>query len=145
MQHSLSALTSYLAGADMLCATGTIYAGRVFAFEQVLLDSEIVDIVRSIEEGMGTSEEDLAVDAIDDVGPGGHFLAHPHTLRNMRGLWRSRFFDRGTWEQWEQAGRPQPRERARERARQLVAEHRPMPLPDGVEEQLLEVIASHER
>lgn len=145
VQHSLSALASYLAGADMLCATGTIYAGRVFAFEQVLLDSEIVDIVRSIEEGMGTNEEDLAVDAIDDVGPGGHFLAHPHTLRNMRGLWRSRFFDRGTWEQWEQAGRPEPRRRARERARQLVAEHRPMPLPDGVEQQLLEVIASHER
>ena len=144
-QHMLSAFASYLAGGDMLCATGTIYAGRVFAFEQVLLDSELVDIIRGLELGLSVSDEDLAVDVIDDVGPSGHFLAHEHTLRNMRRNWRPRYFDRDTWEEWEAAGRPSPRERARERARQLVAEHRPDPLPEDIETELLRVIAAHER
>ncbi len=145
VQHMLSAITSYLAGGDMLCASGTIYAGRVFAFEQVLLDSELVDIIHSLELGLPVSDEDLAVEAIDDVGPGGHFLAHDHTLRNMRRNWRPRYFDRATWEEWEAAGRPSPRDRARERARSIVAEHRPDPLPEGTEEALLRVLEEHER
>jgi trimethylamine--corrinoid protein Co-methyltransferase len=144
-QHMLSAFTSYLAGGDMLCATGTIYAGRVFAFEQVLLDSELVDIIHALEDGMSVSDEDLAVDVIDDIGPGGHFLAHPHTLRNMRRNWRPRYFDRATWEEWESSGEPSPRDRARERAREIVAEHRPEPLPEDAEEALLRVIDAHER
>ena len=145
VQHMLSAITSYLAGGDMLCASGTIYAGRVFAFEQVLLDSELVDIIQSLELGLPVSDEDLGVDAIDDVGPGGHFLAHEHTLRNMRRNWTPRYFDRATWEEWEAAGRPSPRDRARERARSIVAEHRPDPLPEGTEESLMRVLEEHER
>ena len=144
-QHMLSAFTSYLAGGDMLCATGTIYAGRVFAYEQVLLDSELVDIIHALEDGMSVSDEDLAVDVIDDVGPGGHFLANEHTLRNMRRNWRPRFFDRATWEEWESAGKPSPRDRARERAMEILAEHEPDPLPDGAEAELLRVIDEHER
>ena len=143
-QHMLSGFTSYLAGGDMLCATGTIYAGRVFAFEQVLLDSELVDIIHVLEDGMSVSDEDLAVDVIDDVGPGGHFLAHEHTLRNMRRNWLPRYFDRATWEEWEAAGRPSPRDRARERARRILDEHHPDPLPGDVEAELLRVIAAHE-
>jgi trimethylamine--corrinoid protein Co-methyltransferase len=112
-QNMLSAFVSYLAGGDMLCASGTIYAGRVFAFETVILDSELVDIIRFMNEGMSVTDEDLAVDVIDEVGPGGHFLAHPHTIANMRRGWLPRYFDRGTWE--EEAGRISPRDRAHER------------------------------
>jgi len=144
-QHMLSSFTSYLAGGDMLCATGTIYAGRVFAFEQVLLDAELVDIVHSLELGPSMSEEDLAVDVIDDVGPGGHFLAHEHTLRNMRRNWRPRAFDRSTWEEWEAAGRPSPRDRAREQARRILAEHEPDPVPAETEAELRRVIEDHRR
>ncbi len=144
-QHAISGLSSVLSGGDMYCATGTIYGGRVFAFEQVLLDAELFDLIRHMTEGFSVSEEDLATSVIEAVGPGGHFLSQPHTLANMRRLWQSRFFNRDSWEDWEAAGRPEPRDRARERARTILAEHTPMPLPDGVEEELLRIIQSHER
>lgn len=144
-QHMLSSFISYLAGGDMLCATGTIYAGRVFAFEQVLLDAELVDIIHALELGPSLSEEDLAVDVIDDVGPGGHFLAHEHTLRNMRRNWLPRTFDRSTWEEWEAAGRPSPHDRAREQVRRILAEHEPDPLPAETEAELRRVIEDHRR
>jgi len=143
-QHGLSGLTSVLAGGDMFCATGTIYGGRVFSFEQVLLDAELVGLVHHVMGGFPVSENDLAVEVIEGVGPGGHFLAEPHTLANMRRLWRPRFFDRDSWEGWEAAGRPTPRDRARERARAVLEEHVPMPLEDGVEEDLLQVIETYE-
>jgi trimethylamine:corrinoid methyltransferase-like protein len=73
------------------------------------------------------------------------YLAQPHTLRNMRRLWQPRFFGREMWEDWEAAGKPEPRERARERLLRILEEHVPAPLPDGVEDRILEVIAEHER
>ncbi len=144
-ENALSGLASWLAGADMLCGAGLLYAARVFSLEQVLLDAELFDLIRHMTEGFSVSEEDLATSVIEAVGPGGHFLSQPHTLANMRRLWQSRFFNRDSWEDWEAAGRPEPRDRARERARTILAEHTPMPLPDGVEEELLEAIAAHER
>jgi trimethylamine--corrinoid protein Co-methyltransferase len=144
-QHALSGLTSYLAAGDMLCASGTVYGGRVFTFENMLLDSELLDIAVRVLEGFPDGEDELAVDAIDEVGPGGHFLAADHTLRHMRELWQTRFFGRESWEDWEAAGRPEPKHRARDRALEILEEHRPMPLPAGAEEELARIIEHHTR
>ncbi len=141
VQHAVSLMGVLAAGdADMISATGTLYGSRVFSFEQVLLDAELFDLACRMLEGFTVTEEDLGLAAIEAVGPGGHFLAQPHTLTHMRERWMARFFGRETWEDWEAAGRPEPRDRARERALAILAEHEPMPLPDGVEEELIRII-----
>ena len=142
-QHALSGFTSYLAGGDMLCASGTIYGGRVFSFENMLLDSELLGIAVRVLQGFPDGDDELAIDVIEDVGPGGHFLAADHTLRHMRGLWQPRFFGRDSWEDWEAAGRPEPKHRARERAVKILEEHTPTPLSDAVEEELRRIIDHH--
>ena len=96
-------------------------------------------------EGVADTDEDLALEVIAEVGPGGHYLAAPHTLRHMRSQWRPRFFGREAWEDWEAAGRPQPPDRAWERALAIVAEHEPAPLQDGAEDAILGVIEAYER
>ena len=60
----------------------------------------------------------------------------------MRQLWRPRLFDRGTWEDWEAAGRPEPRARARERVRALLASHEVPALPDGMPAELDRIVAA---
>lgn len=144
-ENGLSVMASWLGGADMVCGAGLLYGARVCSLVELLLDTELFGLVRSMAAGVEASDEDLALDVIEGVGPGGHYLAERHTLRHMRGVWQQRFFDRGSWEDWETAGRPQPRERARECARQILAEHRPAPLPSGVEETIVEVIDAYER
>lgn len=144
-QHAMSGFTSLLAGGDMYCASGTIYGGRVMAFENMVLDAELFGILRRIGEGFQTADEDLALNVINAVGPGGHFLGHEHTLANMRRLWQTRFFNRDSWEDWEAAGRPEPKHRARERALEILDTHEPMPLPDGVEDELRKVVERYER
>ncbi len=144
VQNTASLLAATSANADMLCACGTLYGARVFSLEQLLLDAELFDLVVAQLDGFPVSEEYLALEAIEEVGPGGHFLVDPHTLRHMRELWTARFFGRETWEEWEQAGRPEPRDRAREKARAILAEHTPLELGEELREELLGMIARRE-
>ncbi len=145
LENGLSIMASWLGGADMLCGAGLLYGARVYSIVELLLDAEIFGLVRAMTGGVEVSDEDLALEVIDEVGPGGHYLAQAHTLRHMRERWLPRFFGRDAWEDWEAAGRPGPAGRAAERARQILAEHEPMPLRVGVEDEILRVIETHAR
>ena len=62
----------------------------------------------------------------------------------MREFWRETMMDRRTWDAWEPVGRPDPRVKADEKARELLATHEPDPLPDGMEAELDAIMASYE-
>jgi trimethylamine--corrinoid protein Co-methyltransferase len=145
LENGLSGLASLFAGADMLSGAGLLYAARVFGLDEMVLDAEVFGLVRHLGGGLLVDDETLAVDVIGAVGPGGNFLAETHTVAHMRELWQPRLFDRGTWEDWEAAGRPSARDRARERARSLLASHVPPPLPDGVAGELDAIVAAFAR
>lgn len=125
-----------LAEADYIHdAVGLLDSGLTLAYEQYVIDDEICGMAHRARAGVEVTGETLAFDIIARVGPGGHFLADPHTLEHMR----AEFFfptlaDRARREKWEQTGALDGRERAREKARTLLAEHEPLPLPDGTEE-----------
>ncbi len=145
-QHAISLMGVAVAGeADLISATGTGYGSRVFAFENVLLDAELFDLTCHLLEGISVDDEALAFDVIEAVGPGGHFLAQAHTRAHMRELWMPRFFGRDTWEGWEAAARPEPRDLAHERVREILAEHQPEPLDEEVERELLRIIDAHQK
>ncbi len=145
LENGLSGLVSLLAGADMLSGAGLLYAARVFALEEMVLDAEIFGLVRHLAAGLAIDDETLALEVIDEVGPGGNFLAEDHTIEHMRGLWQPRLFDRGTWEDWEAGGRVTSADRARERARTLLASHEPLPLPEGLGAELDRIVVAYAR
>ena len=145
LENGLSGLMSLFAGADMLSGAGLLFAARVFALEEMVLDAEIFGLIRHLATGITVDDATLAVDVIGEVGPGGNFLAEDHTIDHMRDLWQSRLFDRGTWEDWEAGGQPSPRDRARERARSLLASHVPPPLPDDMAGELDWIVAAYAR
>jgi trimethylamine--corrinoid protein Co-methyltransferase len=143
-QHALSLMGVLAAGnADLVSATGTLYGSRVFAFENVLLDVELWDLAATMLQGIPVTDEDLALPVIEDVGPGGHFLDQDHTLAHMRERWSGRFFARDTWEEWEALGRPEPKDRARDRAVDLIASHQPIPLDEAVDRELQAIVARY--
>jgi trimethylamine--corrinoid protein Co-methyltransferase len=145
MESGLSGTACWMAGPDLLASAGLRDGARLFSPVAMLLDTELFDLVRQIPLGFEVDEETLAVEVIEKVGPGGHFLGERHTLRHMREAWRARFMDTETWEAWEEKGRPQPPEHAAEGARELIASHEPTPLEPDTEERIREVIAEHER
>lgn len=130
-EKALTLVLSAMAGANYIHhAAGIIDSLMTVAPEQYVLDDELIGAVRRILRGVQIDDDRLAVDVIAQVGPGGHYLAEEHTLRYMR----SEFFyaplaSRGMRAQWEDAGAKDARTRARERARDLLASHRPEPIP----------------
>ena len=146
-QTTLSLMGLAIAGdTELISATGTLRGSSVFSFEQMVLETELFDMVcHMLEHGFPVTEEDLAVSVIEAVGPGGHFLAEPHTLAHMRERWRSSLFGKAGWAEWEAAGRPEPRDRARDRVRQILAEHRPEPLSEDVDRELRAIVEHRRR
>ncbi len=139
-ENGLSAMCSAISGVDLFSGAGLLYAARVFSPLQMLLDCELFDLIARITEGFDADEDTLATEVIDSVGPGGHFLDQDHTLAHMRELWRSSYFSRESWEDWRAAGKPEPRDRARARAEEILATHEPHPLPGGAAEEIRKVV-----
>lgn len=146
VENALSGFASWISGVDMASGAGLLYAARVFSHAQLVLDAELWDLLISTSEGAGTWDaEALAVDVIDAVKPGGHFLDQDHTLTHMREVWQSKMFDRGNWEDWEANGRPASKARAVARAKELIETHQPYPLPDGASEAIRTVVEDFEK
>ena len=145
-ENGMSGFASWMSGVDLASGAGLLYAARVFSHAQLVLDCELWDLLCSLSEGVGEFDADaLAVDVIDAVKPGGHFLDQDHTLANMRRVWQSKFFDRGNWEDWEAAGRPAPKVKATARAKELIETHQPYPLPEGAADEIRRIVEEFEK
>jgi len=86
------------------------------------------------------SDETLALDLIDEIGPDGQFLESDHTMAHFRERWYPGVFERGNYDQWQAKGGKSLGERAAEQVRQILAEHEPEPLPEEVAQKLKEII-----
>src|ERR1700690_2757215 len=120
LENGLAALAACVGRADMLLGMGLLAGSRIWSYEQLLLDAEILGLVRGICRGIPVDEESLAVDVIRSVGPGGDFLSEPHTRRHMRERWRPALIDRRPPAP-DGAPRVDAGERANERALGLLA------------------------
>jgi len=140
-EGALSVVATWLGGADMLCGAGLVHAALVHSSVEMLLDVELFALVRHLAKGVSIADDQLATATITDVGPGGTYLSERHTVDHMRDLWRPHFLDRQSWESWEAGGRPGPADRARSRAREVLATHRPEPLEAALAAELDRVIS----
>jgi trimethylamine--corrinoid protein Co-methyltransferase len=138
VENAVSGAVSQFAKADMMCGAGLTHAATIFSFEQLIMDCEIFDIVRNVAQGIDVTEETLAVDVVNRVGPKNHFMTDPHTLKHMRSAWQPTVMDRSSYSQWEAAGEPHTQDHAKKLAKRLLASHEPEPLAN--EAALLEII-----
>lgn len=145
VQAGLSGMAMALSPGHLINGAGSLHDDGVFSLTELVLDAEIFEMLVRFAEGVRIDDDAIALDTIEAVGPGGHFLGTPHTLANLRSFWRETVMDRSSWEAWEQAGRPDAARAATERARALLAEHEPEPLPEDVARELERIVAAYER
>ena len=133
-------------GVDLLVNAGMFASGMTVSFEQLVMDNEMVGIVRRLLAGMAITEESLAVDSIDHIGPGGNFMMEDDTLRHLRSgeHWEKIVSNRAIYEKWRLRGEPDIVANARRHARDLLASHRVPPLPPATQSRLDEIIRAFE-
>jgi trimethylamine--corrinoid protein Co-methyltransferase len=143
IENSLSTFMASVVMSDMLLGVGLLHGSRIWSFEQMLMDCEIFSIVHKMMGGIPVSDETLALDVIDAVGPGGHFLAQKHTRKHMHDLWQHTLMDRRPYSMWEEK-HDGAREWAREKAQQILETHQPETLEPKLVAELERIIASVE-
>ncbi len=126
----------------MLHACGWLEGGLVSSFEKYVLDADQLGVLHSLAEGVDLSENGQAMDAIREVGPGGHFLGCAHTQANFKdAFWRTRVLDYRPFETWAEAGAPDSVQLANTRMRRMLAEYEPPALDPGIAEALGDYVA----
>jgi trimethylamine--corrinoid protein Co-methyltransferase len=141
IESALWILWTALSGANLVHDIGYIESGLTCSHEMIVINDEIIGFVRHLMRGMEFSAETLALDVIDEVGPGGSYLGTPHTVRHFREVWSPRFFDRRTYQAWADAGQPTLLKTARETARQAIATSPANPLPAETLDALRQIVA----
>jgi trimethylamine--corrinoid protein Co-methyltransferase len=125
-ETGMSTLAGVLAGLDLLDMGGLLDALMVFDFAKATIDGKIALMLKRVKRGLEFSEENLALDVIAEVGPGGTFIDTLHTLKRMRTTaLLPEIADRNPRQQWEEKGALDTHARAMQRVREILTRDNP--------------------
>ncbi len=121
-------------------------AGMHCSIAKFVVDAEQCAMGYRMAEGPKWDDFDEALDAVRDIGPGGHYLGHPHTLENFeRGFFMPQLFDNNSIEQWRAEGSKEITQRALEYAKKLLKNYEEPKIDQAINDELLDYIARRER
>jgi trimethylamine--corrinoid protein Co-methyltransferase len=128
----------------MIYGLGMLESGITFDYGQLLLDAEFARMIKSAVNGIRVDDDTLALDVIREVGSSGDYLCQKHTLTHMRSQSRPEFIDRTMREKWEKAGSLTAHQRAMQKVKHILENHRPTPLPQNVLNTIAEIVKEAE-
>jgi len=128
----------------MIYGLGMLESGITFDYGQLVLDCEFARMIKFTVQGIPVNDETLAVDAIKEIGPGRDFLMHPTTFKGMREQSKPEIIDRRMRGTWEAQGATTAYERALQKARWILANHQPEPLPKAVLNEIRSIVVQAE-
>ena len=137
--ESSSTLNAALLGGVnfMLHACGWLEGGLVSSFEKFVMDADQLGTLHKMAAGIAMDENGQAMDAIREVGPGGHYLGCEHTQANFKeAFWRSDVLDYKPFETWSEEGARTTETLAADRVAKLLAGFEAPAIDPGVNEAL---------
>ena len=120
-------------------------AGMHCSMAKFIVDAEQCAMGYRMAEGLNWDDFDEALAAVRDIGPGGHYLGHPHTQENFQqAFFMPRMFDNNSYEQWIAEGSQDVTARALQKAKSLLQSYEAPPLDPGIDEALRDYITRRE-
>jgi trimethylamine--corrinoid protein Co-methyltransferase len=145
IEATLSVTIAALSGANLIHDVGYLESGLLGSFDMLVMADEVIGMAKRILSSVQVTPETLAVDVIDQVGPGGHYLTQEHTRRHFRSeTWFPTLMDRQMRRAWEAGGSQTMADRVRTRVIDILEHHEPLPIADDVEARLKEIVAQAE-
>ncbi|HEX9118363.1 MAG TPA: trimethylamine methyltransferase family protein [Anaerolineae bacterium] len=133
MEATVSLLTALLHGANIVHDVGFMDAGLQGSLQLMVMANDTIGFLRAMTAGVPVNDETLALDVIDELGPTGGYLDHPHTLRHFKEPYYSRLADKGGYAQWAEKGATTMEQRAARLVDRILETHRPESLPAEVQ------------
>lgn len=126
----------------MMHGAGWMEGGLHAGFEKMILDAELLGMVEAFLDPIVVDDDSLALDAMREVGPGGHFFGAAHTQSRFRTAFHKPMLsDWRNYESWELAGSPTVPEKANRIWKDLLAAYTPPPIDPGAAEALADFVA----
>ncbi|TIT71244.1 MAG: trimethylamine methyltransferase, partial [Mesorhizobium sp.] len=137
-ESAMTMMAVLMSGANYIWhSAGWNEAGMHCSIAKFVVDAEVCSMGYRMTQGIQWDDLDEALAAVRDVGPGGHYLGHPHTQANFeRAFFIPKLFDNNSIEQWYADGSKDIKVRALEHARRLLAEYEEPTLDVAKDEEL---------
>ncbi|WP_067222104.1 trimethylamine methyltransferase family protein [Stappia indica] len=144
-QESAQTILATLVSGVNFClhAAGWLEGGLCSSYEKFVMDADQLGMMHVLAKGIDLSEEGQAMDALAEVGPGGHFLGAMHTQRNFEtAFYRSEIADNNSYEQWSADGGLDAAWRANRKWKQMLAAYEAPQLDPAIDEALISFMAN---
>lgn len=126
-------LSQGLAGLNLIHDVGYMDSSMACSVEQLVMSNDIIGMAKRLLSGFEVSDEHLALDVINKVGPAGHFLQQRHTMNHFRKeLWQPKVFTRQPYETWKEGGSKDVETRVREKIVGILKSHESPKVSDSV-------------
>ena len=127
----------------MLHSCGWLEGGLVSSFEKFVMDADQLGTLHHLARGVEMDENAQALDAIAEVGPGGHYLGCAHTQENFKSaFWKSDLLDYKPYETWADEGARDTQELARARVKTLLDQYQQPAMDPATREALDAFVAN---
>jgi len=130
----------------MLHSCGWLEGGLVSSFEKFVMDADQLGTLHHLARGVEMDENAQAMDALREVGPGGHFLGCAHTQKNFKAaFWKSDLLDYKPFETWEEEGARDTQALASLRVEKMLGDYQEPALDPAIREGLDAFVAQKKR
>lgn len=123
-------------------AAGWLEGGLTASFEKLIIDAEMLQMMSEYLRPIEVNPDTIALDAIREAGPGGHFFGVAHTMSRFEDAFYQPFLsDSRNFENWKDGGSPDTQQRANKTWKQLLNEYQQPPLDPAIDEELTAYVA----
>jgi len=137
LETGFNLLISSLAGGNLIHDIGYIGVGMTASLEAVMLCNEGIGMARRLLRGVEVNDSALALDVIEEVGPGGNYMSEEHTSEHCREMiWAPELLNRMDYENWKSSGKLTFGDQANLKARNILENYKAKPLPEDIQSQI---------
>ena len=142
-ESQMSLWGSIMGGAHLVNhAAGWLEGGLTASFEKLIIDAEMLQMMAEYLRPIELSDDELALDAIAEVGPGGHHFGTAHTLQRYEtAFYEPLISSRENFENWQEAGSRDAAVRAHATWKQMLGDYQQPPLDAAIDEALVDYVA----
>lgn len=138
-EKTITAVPLLLEGASIIYGVGATDAGSEISYSQMIMDAELIGGLRRMMQGISVHNLEEEVELIKTNTPRGNFLKEVHTKEHYPRHWQPEFLNRDAYETWMENG-VSLEDKCREKAKYILEEHKPNPLPTKVESELEHIL-----